>query len=250
MTELFVVGAQRSGTTYLYNVLDAHPQVLMAKPVRPEPKYFMNRDEWSKGKEYYESLYYGGRLKEHKYIGEKSTSYIEHKFVAERIKSYYPNARILIILRDPVERAYSNYKFSVEHGIENLSFSDALSAERTRLLTSKYNTSVNPYAYQRRGCYIEYIRNYVEVFGLSQVYTIIHEEFVSSNEAIMEAYSWLGVDKFYLPEDYRGKINESTSTSLNTDELLKYKINLYEKFIESNEQLEEFLGREINAWRR
>lgn len=250
MAELFVIGAQRSGTTYLYNVLDSHPQILMAKPTRPEPKFFLKQDEWAKGKEYYESLYFNSRRKKHTYIGEKSTSYIEYKVAADRIKSYYPDARILIILRDPVERAYSNYRFSVENGIENLSFVNALSAEKERLFNAKHDVSVNPYAYQRRGHYIDYIRDYSEVFDRSQIYVIIHEEFVSNTKDISKLYSWLGVDEGHVPHSYEERANESTVLSLNTHELFEYKNYVYEQFIESNKNLGDYLGREVTAWRR
>jgi hypothetical protein len=250
MAELFIIGAQRSGTTYLYNVLDAHPQILMAKPVRPEPKFFLKEDQWAKGKKYYESLYFQSRRAEHIFIGEKSTSYIEYKVAAARIKSFYPEARILVILRDPVERTYSNYRFSVENGIENLSFIEALSAEQERLSNTKYNASVNPYAYQRRGHYIDYINHYSDVFDESQIYVIIHEEFVSNSSAISKLYSWLGVDESYVSRDYKERVNVSTASSVNAQKLLEYENNLCEKFIESNENLEEYLGREIPAWKR
>jgi len=246
---LFIVGAQRSGTSYLYGVLDSHPQILMAKPLRPEPKYFLKKDEWAKGREYYESLYFSGRTSEHMYIGEKSTSYIEHKDVANRIKCYYPGARILIILREPVERAYSNYKFSVEHGIESLSFPDALSAESSRLSNAKYDTSVNPYAYQRRGHYIDYIHDYADVFDPSQIYIIIHEEFVSNHKAISKLYSWLGVDDTYLPDDYKKRMNASAVLVENDQSFLQSKGYLNIQFKESNDDLEEYLGREIVAWK-
>ena len=61
MNNLFIVGAQRSGSTYLYNMLDGHPQVSMVHPVRPEPKFFMNEQLVAKGKDYYEETYFRDR---------------------------------------------------------------------------------------------------------------------------------------------------------------------------------------------
>ena len=249
MSELFIIGAQRSGTTYLYEKLAAHPQVCMANPVRPEPKHFLDKDLYSKGKEYYETRYFKRRLESHKYIGEKSTSYIEHKSVAERIRSFYPKARILVILRDPVERAYSNFRFSVENDIEFLPFGDALAAESKRLLAAKYDTSVNPYAYQQRGHYVNYLNNYTQVFDRSQIHVLIHEEFISDSKAIANLYAWLGIDPDFLPDRLETKVNKGAVLPADTSELQKSKCDLYEKFVNSNEQLEKYLGRKIDVWR-
>jgi len=126
MKNLFIIGAQRSGSTYLYKVLNCHPEVSMAQPVRPEPKFFLNELLVSKGKKFYEETYFSSHKLGARYFGEKSTSYIESTDAAMRIKKYYPDARILIILRDPVLRAYSNYRFSVVNKLEPLSFEQAL----------------------------------------------------------------------------------------------------------------------------
>ena len=133
MKNLFIVGAQRSGTTYLYQILTNHPQVAMAQPVRPEPKFFLDERLVAQGKDYYENTYFNERVEATSYLGEKSTSYIESIEAAQRIHSLYPDARILMILRDPVVRAYSNYRFSVAHQLEKLTFMEALVAEPERL---------------------------------------------------------------------------------------------------------------------
>ena len=249
MSELFIVGAQRSGTTYLYNLLDEHTQIHMAKPLRPEPKFFLNKSEWAKGKDYYESLYYGDRSKEHKYLGEKSTSYIEQKIVAKRIRSYYLDARILIILRDPVDRTYSYYRCSVQNGIISLTFVNALPADSERLSNAQYNSSVNPYAYQQRSHYINYLQSYSEVFDQSQIYIIIFEEFKSDIKAISNLYSWLGIDESCVSHGHNKKVNESKISCLNQVELAEIKAALYEQFADSNARLEEYLNRNIDVWR-
>jgi hypothetical protein len=58
MSRFFIVGAQRSGTTYLWHALNHHPEICMASPVRPEPKFFMQEELWKKGKDYYERAYF------------------------------------------------------------------------------------------------------------------------------------------------------------------------------------------------
>ncbi len=248
MRQIFIIGAQRSGTTYLYNILNAHPKICMAKPVRPEPKHFLNQSEYDKGVEYYESLYYKEYNSMQIYIGEKSTSYLEFSFVAQRINAYYPDAKIIVILRNPVERAYSNYKFSCENGLESLSFVDALRAEKKRLSDCRFQISVNPYAYVQRGHYIQYLLGYDKVFSESQIKIIIHEEFVSNNAAILDLYSWLELDCNIMLDDVSKVVNASKS-SLSFQDFLNCKSDLYEVFMNSNKELEGYIGRSIDVWK-
>lgn len=248
MAELFIVGAQRSGTTYLYDMLDSHPEILMAKPKKPEPKFFLCDKEYEKGKKYYEQRYFAERTSKHGYIGEKSTSYIESGRAATRIKSFYPNTRILMILRNPVERAYSNYKFTVDNGLEHLTFEAALSSENERVLNADYDTSVSPYAYQHRGNYIEYIRKYSKVFDRSNILIIIHEEFISNKLEISRLYSWLGVDESHLPVAYNNIVNNSKESSIEKNKVELSKSGLYISYADSNKQLEDYLGRKIDVW--
>lgn len=77
MKHLFIVGAQRSGSTYLYELLDSHPEVSMAHPVRPEPKFFLNAQRVSLGIAHYIDAHFADRKVGGLYLGEKSTSYIE-----------------------------------------------------------------------------------------------------------------------------------------------------------------------------
>jgi hypothetical protein len=113
--QFFIVGAQRSGTTYLYNILDEHPEICMAQPVKPEPKYFLNKKLLDINiDEYYKMYYYEN--KKIKIYGEKSTSYYENEEVAKSIALTFPLTKIIFILANPVDRAISNYKFSVQNG--------------------------------------------------------------------------------------------------------------------------------------
>lgn len=246
MAEVFIVGAQRAGSTYLYEMLDAHPEILMAKPRRPEPKYFLDPQCNNNGSAQYENLYFAQRKDTHKYIGEKSTTYLEHGIVAERVKAFYPHARILIILREPALRAYSNYRFSVENGIENLSFEAALDAEAERLETANYQSSTNPFAYAERSCYVNYLAPYLEAFGSSQVKILINEEFVADLNAIKVLYAWLGIDSSFVPTAYEQRVNASATELPAPPERLSM---LRMQFRTSISALEELLGREILAWR-
>ncbi len=241
-----MIGAQRSGSSYLYQLLDEHPEVSMAHPLRPEPKFFMNFDEIAKGKKYYEEIFFSKYKPTSVYFGEKSTSYIESRDAAKRISNFYPEAKILIILRNPARRAYSNYLFSVENGIENLSFRDALDLEKKRL-KQHFATSVCPYSYQTRGVYINYIEMYLQFFNADQIKVILLEELVADLTVIQSVYDWLGIDGKFTPMSINKVINQSESKFYNLDPNVLLDLSLcYE---ESNAKLENFLGRKINCWK-
>jgi hypothetical protein len=214
MQFLVVVGVQRSGSTYLYQLLNKHPQIVMAQPVRPEPKFFLDEHLFNKGKKYYQKKYFNNIDDKTLYTGEKSTSYIEYITCALRIKQFYPHVRILIILRDPVMRAYSNYCFSIDNQLETLTFSQALKAEKQRLADKQVATSVNPFAYRTRGYYINYIKPYFDIFHQSQIKVLIIEELANNLEYTQDLYKWLGVDPQFVPDSFSKVYNETVNTPI------------------------------------
>lgn len=247
MNHVFIVGAQRSGSTYLYHLLDGHPQITFARPARPEPKFFLNESFYLQGRAFYESLYFTDVPADTVYLGEKSTSYIESEIAAYRIRDFYPDARILMILRDPVLRAWSNYRFSVQHGIESLDFEAALAAEPDRLARGEFTTSVNPYAYQQRGHYINYIEEYLKFFNAGQLYILIFEEIVGNLAGVQSLYQWLGVNDGFAPASLGEVINSSNGQAEMSHTALRA---LARGYLQSLEGLEHYLGRPIDAWRR
>ena len=245
MKKLFIIGAQRSGSTYLYHILDEHPEVIMARPIRPEPKFFLNDSLFKKGRTFYEDTYFNGHDGAVKYIGEKSTSYIENKLAAKRIHQYYPDARILITLRNPVIRAYSNYNFSVANQLENLTFKDALDAEKSRLSSKSFVTSVNPYAYRKRGYYIEYIEAWLSIFDADQIKILICEEFACDLKKIQQIYHFLEIDENYEPSSLWKIHNPTNKTEQDLSESFR---SLAQGYFESLNRLESLLGRKIDIW--
>jgi len=127
----FIIGgAQRSATTYLTHILDTHPEIEQAKPVRPEPKFFLKLDEYTEGYAGYLNRYFSHVApSENKVLGEKSTSYIEYPAAAERIKKLIPDIRLIFLLRHPIDRAVSNINFSRMHGYEDAPLGTAILRE-------------------------------------------------------------------------------------------------------------------------
>lgn len=243
----FIAGAQRSGTTYLYQQCAEHPQIEMALPVRPEPKYFINQWDTEATAARYFDRYFGHKPGATVY-GEKSTSYIELESAAQRIVTLIPDAKIVFVLRNPVERAISNYRFSVKHGVEQASLDEAMYNEATRRHNyDPTKISVSPFAYLQRGRYIDYIRMYERYVNPARIHIMIYEQMTQDIRVIQQLYAFLGVDATYAPQA-RGEVinaNDSESAPALDDALLRY---LYDYFAESNQQLFARLGYDVPAW--
>jgi hypothetical protein len=244
----FIGGAQRSGTTYTYQLCADHPQIEMAHPVKPEPKFFMNPDLVAKGLDYYRSHYFGQKNDVAMY-GEKSTSYIEVAYAAQQIALHLPDAKFVFMLRNPIERAQSNYWFSVKNGFETLPIADALYGEAARV--AHYDASkisVSPYAYLQRGRYIEYLQLYARYFDRSQIHVMIYEQVVTNPQAAAELYAFLGIDTGHVPASQFQVINANDERSHEplAPELMTY---MRDHFTASNAQLFDYLGYEVAEWR-
>ncbi|SDY98639.1 sulfotransferase family protein [Tindallia californiensis] len=239
---LFIVGAQRSGTTYLHRVLDEHPEIYMAKPIRPEPKFFLRKNaEEIDLKEYNKKFFRDAG--HHKILGEKSTSYIECETSAKCIYDCFPDAIILILLRNPVQRAISNYRFSVENGMEKLSIEEAFHREDVRI--NDWSASVSPYAYKERGKYSKFIEPWTRLFG-KNVILLIKEDFTSNIASIQMLYERLNVDASFVPNCYQARANESKIELGNIDGLIK---QLESYFKPWNKRLEEKYNLDLASWR-
>jgi hypothetical protein len=244
----FIAGAQRSGTTYLYQLLAEHPEIEMAKPLRPEPKFFLLDPLFERGLEYYEYHFFEGK-RTARLRGEKSTSYIESEQAAQRIVSCFPEAKILFLLRDPIERAISNYWFSVNSGLETMSMTKAFLHETERwLYYDDASTSVSPYGYLKRGHYIDYISMYERYFPAESLRVMLYEQFVGSAAEVHDLYAFLGVDPDFIPSTLYQIINKGDKPdSTLAPDLEQYLVN---HFAESNARLAEHIGLTLTEWRR
>ncbi len=248
---LVIVGAQRSATTYLYHMLDQHPEIFMAKPMRPEPKFFIEESLYSKGVKHYISKYFQNYQEPRiKVWGEKSTSYIEYPEVPNRLVKMLPNAKVVFIFRNPIERAISNYWFSKANGLERLPLEEALSRELTTITPFKqsptFSISVNPQAYLQRGLYYHYVLPYIEVLGIDNIYLELTENLVGNLDNIRKIYSWLNVESNFEPKFVSKVINQSNKVQQQlSSHLTKL---LIEYFRDSNEALSKLLGIDVTQF--
>ena len=203
----FIVGAAKSGTTSLADYIGQHPSVYMS-PVK-EPFFFVEDYGWSNEAEYLDLF---SDVTNENAIGEASTGYLYDKGAASRIFNFSPEAKIIIILRNPIDMAYSYWKFMSLVGNEKLSFEDAIDInEQEFRFTSHFKEqAVNwwaSYIYLDRAMYANQVKNYIQVFGESRVKLLIFEEFISDPIRLCrDVFEFLGVDNTFIP--VMKKLNE------------------------------------------
>ena len=173
-----IAGAPRSGTTWLYELLDRHPDVFMAKPPRPEPKFFLVDELYALGIQHYYTTWFRD-ASPYAAAGEKSTNYLESPRAAERIHAHLPEVKLVFILREPAHRAYSNWTWSAMNGLETEDFETAIAKEdeRERNVPPRLKYA-RPHAYFSRGLYAHLLRPYLQLFPRDRVLCLKFDDIV------------------------------------------------------------------------
>lgn len=209
LPNFLIIGAQKSGTTSLYHYLEQHPEIYMSpakevhffdneggkpdfggppgrRPMFPNPTSIQE----------YRAMFAGA--KNEKAIGEATPSYMYVPEVPERIKHHMPEARLIAVLRDPAERAYSAFLHTRRSGREPLDdFESALRAEEVRIQENWHHL----YHYKARGLYHEQLLRYHETFGRDNVRTYLYEDLVKDPAAIVQDICrFLGVVDSFVPD--------------------------------------------------
>lgn len=177
LPQFIIGGAPRTGTTWLCAMLQRHPAIALAQPIAPEPKFFLVDDLYARGAAYYSQQWFEPLVTaspEKRVLGEKTTNYLECATCAARIHAVLPDVKLIFLLRDPVERAFSNYRWSRKNGFESEPFDRALALDGQRQMTGPLRYA-RPYDYLRRGCYAELLRPYFALFPPAQILLLRHE---------------------------------------------------------------------------
>jgi len=244
-THSIIIGAQRSGSTLLYHLLDRHPKICMAKPLRPEPKFFLNFNLDRFWHSSYLNTFFKHRNDE-LVLCEKSTSYLENLKAAENIKQHLPNAKIIVILRNPVYRAISNYYFSKESGLETRSLDEVFKEKKNPPMINKI-ISVNPFDYLERGNYQKYLDVYVNYFSKKQVKILILEELIFNKSIDKSLFSFLGINNISIEKSFfENKINFTMPKGKLNSEVISY---LYDYYFKFNDMLKNKYDVNINYWK-
>lgn len=244
----FIIGgAPRSGTTWLYAVLDRHPDIAMAKPVAPEPKFFLRDDLYARGLAYYSKTWFAG-LPLVALTGEKSTNYLESATAAARIHRDLPDVRLLFVLRNPADRAFSNYLWSRQNGLETESFETALEREeeRERILPEELRYA-RPHALFSRGLYARHLRPYLEQCGRERVHVVRYEDLVAGpGDVAAGLHRFLGVAPRRADGESQEAINAAEAVSASMSPGTRRRLE--DRYAEPNRELAALLGPEFPAW--
>jgi hypothetical protein len=204
----FIVGASRAGTTSLWDYLKQHPDVFFpAHPFPKEPSFFCDlAPVWGRPYRDLDSYlrgFEGARGK--RAIGEASTTYLPSPESPGRIHARYPNARIIIILRNPADRAHSLYTLLCQLGFEWITpFERALAEEPVRMSDPGFKHD-NPfwyyaYLYFTTGLYADQVERYLTTFPAPQVKVLLFESLHRRpRETAQEVYRFLDVDPTFVP---------------------------------------------------
>jgi hypothetical protein len=201
----FIVGAPKCGTTGMFQFLRVHPDIFM--PEFKEPHFFGNDMKLPSNRRtltWYESLFQASG--DESMIGEASPSYLYSKTAALEIKKYCENAKIIIMVRDPVEMLYSDYyqRLAARFEIVN-DFEEAIFA--TNGEAARFRARVEKKLGMRQPDYLELpklgkqAKRYLDVFDRENVHFVIYDDFKADNQKeYRRVLNFLGVDENFQPE--------------------------------------------------
>lgn len=203
---LFIVGAAKAGTTSLYEYLRGHPDVFFPSikephfftEVRPAPEHRYAQRRFVTRREEYLALYEGAKGKALR--GDASPSYLWCPAAPARIAQVSPEARIVVLLRDPIERAYSHYLMEFREGADHGTFAEALARDQAR---PEKGWAVS-HLYLELGFYATQLARYFEHFPRAQVFVLELEELrgqKARREALARLCAFLGIDPAGLDEE-------------------------------------------------
>lgn len=215
----FIIGAAKSGTSSLYHYVGQHPDVCMSIP---KETWFFCFEDYEQGLEWYWERYFAKHYRGQKSIGETSVWYLHMPHVAPRLKESVPQAKLIAILRNPVDRAFSEWWMAFCEGVEQLPFDKAI-LDNIRRLESQENpleatvegaklwliyrglrpgtvTDIDrrPRTYVENGYYDLQIEQYLEYFPKAQLKIFLFEDLIRDAEAVVkEIWRFIGVDPDY-----------------------------------------------------
>jgi hypothetical protein len=194
LPNFLIAGVVASGTSYLSSTLAHHPDIYLPRIQRPEPNFFHYSWKFEKGIEWYQNFFFGA-VGAQKAIGERSSLLLSSEVAAKRIKKVLPKVKLIFCLRNPIERAWANYRFTVLEGLENLDFQTALELESKRMKTAKGKwREVQPHAYVTRSLYSARLQEYFELFGCDQILVLKSEDLsLHPQENLKKVCEFLGV---------------------------------------------------------
>jgi hypothetical protein len=197
LPDFVIIGAQKAGTTSLMRYLQSHPDVV-SEPGVGEVHFFDNN--WQRGEHYYRAHFPLRRTIERRHqhsghetvTGEKSPFYLFHPLVPERAHRIIPNVKLVVLLRNPVQRAASQHRMNTNMGIETLALKEAIEAEPARIEPSFREISAGGsftsglpaarFSYVSRGRYVEQLHRWLAFYPREQLLILRSEDLADDPE--------------------------------------------------------------------
>ncbi|TFG24461.1 MAG: hypothetical protein EU529_04170 [Promethearchaeota archaeon] len=225
------IGAAKTGTTWIYEYLKEHKNICLSS--KKETHFFDILGNYKKGLRYYYKFF--SHCSKNKIKGEITPSYIYSYYTPFLIKKNFPNVKILVCLRDPIERAYSHYKYNIE-------MKGKFSIYKNLKETIKYDKEIID-----RGLYYQQLKNYYNLFPKEQILVMFYKDLKKNpKEFIKKIYKFLEVDDpNYIPRIINKRIRKTgnkvvrlkvpfLSLIINKSYSVLNKITLLKTFIENS----------------
>lgn len=255
LPDFYIIGAQKSGTSSLYDCLCQHPGVIHR--IKKEIHFFNNPSRRCRGLSFYKAHFstLTKRRRIAKEIGYlplegEATPFIIHPWVAKWVRDTRPNAKLILIVRNPIDRALSHYYHNKRRGRENLSFEEAIQCESERIsldldrLIKDPNYSGNAYlsfSYLTRGYYDNQLEQWLKFFPLEQICIISFEDFVENQQkTVSKVFRFLGLPDFEISKSF--KSNRGNYADRLKQELRDW---LFEHFYSHNQRFFEIISQDF-----
>jgi len=204
--QLMIVGAAKSGTTALMHYLAQHPDI--CSQIKQEMLYFGNEEEYAKEYATAYRRYFGVQAEQYQVLLAKHATLMYWPAAVQRLYEHNPEVQIVVILRNPVERAYSAYWQNRWRGVERRTFEEALAQEEAEMAeyVEGWGRVRRPKwkklsACKYRGIYYPPVKNLIEVFGKQQVYVILTEDLRDiPNEVFKNIFQAVHLDATFMPD--------------------------------------------------
>lgn len=229
LPDFVIIGAQKSGTSSLYYYLSQHPDLEMS--AEKEIHYYNYYADHGRGLGWYKSFFPLKLGSAGRRTGEASPNYLYLERAAERLKNDVPGVKLIVLLRNPVDRAYSEYNMHVrQHDAENLpSFEQAIANPDLAAEVSR--------VYLLRGRYADHIRSWLKHFDRDRFLFVKSEDlFANPRPVLGQVYRFLGLNEVYPPNLKAQEVGTYSELSPQT------RASLNEYFRQPNEDLVELLG--------
>jgi hypothetical protein len=240
--DFIVPGAQKSGTTALHYFLKQHPQILL--PDRQELHFFDDEQIFARPIDYLSLHQQFRKARRHTIVGEVTPNYLYWKPAIERIQAYNPRVKLIILLRNPVDRAFAHWNMQRFKDRESLDFLEALK-EEPRRIAQPLSIDSRRFAYVERGFYSGQLERVFKFFPREQVEIIKFEDFRDRKQETLDGiFDFLGVKRFRISADKDRNVVPYERTM--TLEERKYLLAVFATEIA---ELEQMLGWDLAGWK-